>query len=57
VPPDACCKHGSLGSKPARRTRAPWVSIIVDEGEDAEEAEARYFAAPPEHVGRNVILK
>jgi hypothetical protein len=29
----------------------------VDEGEDAEEAEARYFAAPPEHVGRNVILK
>jgi hypothetical protein len=33
----------------------PWVSIIVDEGEDAEEAQARYFAAHPEHAGCNVI--
>ena len=38
------------------RVSLPWVSIIVDEGEDAEEAKARYFAAHPEHVGRNVIL-
>jgi hypothetical protein len=32
-----------------------WVSIIVDEGEDPDEAQARYFAAHPEHAGCNVI--
>jgi hypothetical protein len=33
------------------RASLPWISII------AEEAKARYFAAPLEHVGRNVIMK
>jgi hypothetical protein len=29
----------------------PWVSILVDEGEDPDEAQVRYFAAHPEHAG------
>jgi hypothetical protein len=34
-----------------------WVRVIVQSGENQEQAQARYFAEHPEDQGKNVILR
>jgi len=45
---------GQALREPPSRSR---VEVIVQSGEDQEQAQARYFVEHPEDVGKNVILR